>query len=436
VEVRERLGLDGVTSMNEALCRHLGVNPGKEELLEKKQSEKTIKKDKEDKENDTALPSNKGKVIFDATACPQDFAYPTDINLLSEGRELSGKIIDILFDKDLHGEVKPRTYRRLARKEYLNIAKKKKPRKMLIRKGIRKQLNYVKRNLAHIDNLLEAYQRIPLEKLGNKGYKNLMVIHTLYQQQKHMYESKIHSVEERIVSIHPGGEPQPHVRPNVRGKAKAGTEFGAKINISLLDEYTFLDELSWSAFNEGSHLIAYLKSYKDRMGHYPKEVLADGIYCNRENRLFCKENHIKLSGKPLGRPPKDPSKRIKLRPGDRNPVEGKFGQAKTAYGMDRIRARLKVTSETWIAMILMVVNLVKSTRGLSYWVNNWSQTFSALLNGYFLYAIAQNQKNGLEDMPYKPKFNNYHFKNKLAALTFSAGPMIYKVILPAQNLQD
>jgi hypothetical protein len=119
-------------------------------------------------------------------------------------------------------------------------------------------------------------------------------------------------------------------------------------------------------------------------------VLVDGIYCNRENRLFCKENHIKISGKPLGRPPKDTSKRIKLRPGDRNPVEGKFGQAKVAYGMDRIRARLKVTSEAWIAMILLVVNLVKSTRGLSYWVNNWSQTFSAWLNGNGACNFTQN----------------------------------------------
>jgi hypothetical protein len=40
-------------------------------------------------------------------------------------------------------------------------------------------------------------------------------------------------------------------------------------------------------------------------------------------------------------------------------VEGKFGQAKTAYGLDRIRARLRETSESWIAGIIMVLNLVK-----------------------------------------------------------------------------
>jgi hypothetical protein len=40
-------------------------------------------------------------------------------------------------------------------------------------------------------------------------------------------------------------------------------------------------------------------------------------------------------------------------------VEGKFGQAKTAYGLDRIRARLRETSQSWIAGIILELNLVK-----------------------------------------------------------------------------
>jgi hypothetical protein len=48
-----------------------------------------------------------------------------------------------------------------------------------------------------------------------------------------------------------------------------------------------------------------------------------------------------------------------VRPGERNPIEGKFGQAKTAYGMNRIKARLQQTSESWIATIVLVLNLIK-----------------------------------------------------------------------------
>src|SRR5690606_40735737 len=102
-----------------------------------------------------------------------------------------------------------------------------------------------------------------------------------------------------------------------------------------------------------SHMREYIERYRRRFGHYPAEVLADGIYCTRENRRMLKEKGIRLLAKPLGRPPAVKVKHV--RPGERNPVEGKFGQAKTAYGMDRIRARLKPTSEAWIACIVMVL---------------------------------------------------------------------------------
>jgi hypothetical protein len=55
---------------------------------------------------------------------------------------------------------------------------------------------------------------------------------------------------------------------------------------------------------------------------------------------------ILLKARPLGRPS---ALSIQVSPGERNPIEGKFGQAKTAYGLDRIKARLKETNESWIA---------------------------------------------------------------------------------------
>ena len=109
-----------------------------------------------------------------------------------------------------------------------------------------------------------------------------------------MYRSNVRSVEDRIVSLH-----QPRVRPIVRGKAAHNVEFGSKINVSLINGFCFLDELSWDAFNEGTHLMAYIEGYKTRMGHYPKEVLADRIYCNRENRKYLSN----LSIKPLAKNP-------------------------------------------------------------------------------------------------------------------------------------
>jgi IS5 family transposase len=303
-------------------------------------------------ENPVEAPQNKGDLIVDATACPQDISYPTDLNLLNDAREQSEKLIDILYAKiKLTNEqtLKPRTYREIARKEYLKVAQKKHKTKKEIRHTLRKQLSYLNRNIKYIHQLLKDLGTIALTK---KEYKYLLVIQTLYEQQKFMYDTKTHSVEHRIVSIH-----QPHVRPIVRGKTNAYVEFGAKIQMSIMNGITFLEDVSWDAFNEGTRLLSTVENYKRRFGYYPNKVFADKIYCTRDNRAKLKERKIILVAKPLGRPSLAVDNHI--RPGERNPIEGKFGQAKTAYGMNRIKARLQDTSESWIASIVLVLNLIK-----------------------------------------------------------------------------
>jgi hypothetical protein len=294
-----------------------------------------------------AEPKNKGRIIFDATACPQDIAYPTDLDLLSNARKESEDLIDVLYSPALHTK-KPRTYREIGRKLYLKTAQKKNKSRKQIRKAVGAQLRLLKRNLKSINSLLDTYPQIPLKP---KEYKYLLVISTLFEQQQQMFDSRSHRIEYRIVSIH-----QPHVRPIVRGKSQAKVEFGAKIHLSVIDGISFLDELSWDAFNEGSHMMDYVEKYRQRFGFYPRELLADQIYCTRANRAALKEKGIKLLAKPLGRPS---AVQVHVSPGERNPIEGKFGQAKTAYGLNRIRARLQNTSESWIASIILVLNLVK-----------------------------------------------------------------------------
>jgi hypothetical protein len=62
----------------------------------------------------------------------------------------------------------------------------------------------------------------------------------------------------------------------------------------------------------------------------------------------------KLSGVPSA---KTVEKHVSL--GEKNLIEGKFGQAKNDYGMKLIRASLRDTSQSWIAYIILVLNLVK-----------------------------------------------------------------------------
>jgi hypothetical protein len=338
---------------------------------------KVVKSDKKgqkqkDKKTKNRAPStvsstHRGKMIIDATVCPQDIAYPTDLNLLNDAREKSEELIDVLYKKELHGK-KPRTYRRKARKLYLNEAQKKSSSARAIHKANGKQLNFLKRNIGHIHSLLDKYPRMPLDR---KQFKYFLVIQTLHDQQEHMHKNRLKTVEHRIVSIH-----QPHVRPIIRGKRNSKVEFGSKIQVSLMNDYVFLDDLEWDAFNEGIRLKSSVEKYKKRFGYYPAEVLADKIYCTRENRTILKSLGIKLRAKPLGRPSSCSAVEDHVRPGERNPIEGVFGQGKTAYGMNRIKARLSQTSGSWVASIIMVINLVKITRLVYHTLNCTARTFS------------------------------------------------------------
>ena len=342
VDIRNRLGLEQIEKINQMIYK----------LAEKEKDTNDHKIDppKESQESE----QNEGQLIVDATACPQDIGYPTDIKLIHESREKADEIIDILYDQSSYKK-RPRTYREKAKSEYIAIAKRRNNSGKQIRNGVRKQLNYLNRNILHINKLID---QIGLQCLEHKQYKYWLVIQHVYAQQQEMYEQNKHHIDHRIVSIH-----QPHVRPIVRGKLNAKVEFGSKINVSLVNGFAFLDDLEWEAYNEGSRLINCIEKYKNRFGFYPKEVLVDRIYCSRDNRAMLKLKGILLKAKPLGRPS---AVQIHVSPGERNPIEGFFVVAKVAYGMQRIKARLQSTSESWIASIIMVVNLVKLAGMASY----------------------------------------------------------------------
>jgi transposase, IS5 family len=137
---------------------------------------------------------------------------------------------------------KQRTYRNIARKEYLLVAKKRRVSKKQRKKAIKKQLQYIKRNLGIIDKIADE---VGLEVLSRKHYRLLLVVAEVNRQQLDMYENNQNRIDDRIVSL-----TQPHVRPIVRGKAGTPVEFGAKLSASCVNGYVFLDRISWNNFNE------------------------------------------------------------------------------------------------------------------------------------------------------------------------------------------
>ncbi|MEG3927724.1 IS5 family transposase [Microcoleus sp. D3_18a_C4] len=331
------------------------INKVNERMVEKMRSiipVKTEKKKDSDAKNESP---NRGKLIVDATCAPADISYPTDLGLLNGARVHTEKIIDILY-KQIKGKSnkKPRTYRNLARKDYLAVAKQRRPTRNQRRQALKKQLQYIKRNLAHIEQLIKS--GATLEKLNKKQYKTLLVLTEVYRQQLWLLENKKQSIDDRIVSLS-----QPHIRPIVRGKAGKKVEFGAKLSASCFEGYVFLDRISWDNFNESGDLKAQVEAYRNFTGYYPESVHADRIYRTRENRAWCKDKGIRISGPPLGRPPTNISKEKKKQALEderiRNAIEGKFGQGKRRFGLNRVMAKLDNTSETVIAITFLVMNL-------------------------------------------------------------------------------
>jgi IS5 family transposase len=383
VDFRKRFGEAGLARISEAVAlAQVGLKPNKQTPVEKtsvddrssdndsstaeSNTEATQENTDINSDNDTSSDAdntNHGKLIMDATCAPADIRYPTDVSLLNEAREKTDAIIDVLHAPLVGKSRRPRTYRKTAARDFKAFILRKKPRRNVIRKAIRKQLGYLRRNLNHIEKLLQHPDAASLKELSRRLYKSLLVCHEVCRQQQQMYDSKSRRVDDRIVSLS-----QPHVRPIKRGKAGRDTEFGAKLSVSVVDGFSFLDHLRWNSFNESCDFIGQVETYRERFGDYPESVHVDQIYRTRANRAFCKANGIRMSGPPLGRRPKDVSTETKQQAradeSIRSTIEGKFGQAKRRFGLSRVMAKLSTTSAAQISLSFLVLNLEAALRRL------------------------------------------------------------------------
>lgn len=297
----------------------------------------------------------------DATCADAEVRYPTDIDLIEDG---SG-YIDRMIDKvcGIKGIRRPTGLERnRIRGTYLNVIKRKHKGAKLIKDAITRMLPLLYRDILTLLNLIgvddETYSRF-----NRTQKRTIQAVIDMYHQQEEMLRLGTHTCENRIISIH-----QPHIRPIVRGKAKAKVEFGAKMGVSIVNGYSFIDHHSWDAYNEASDLTIHIDKYKERFGCEPKRFFGDKIYLNRANRKILKGKRIEIMGRPLGRPPKNPSeeqlRRERIGVALRNEAEAQFGTGKRVYRANGIRARLPETARCWTAMCYFVKNLAKFMREL------------------------------------------------------------------------
>lgn len=200
---------------------------------------------------ETSGDGNSGTLMLDATCAPQNSEFPQDICLLNRCRRgLEHMTDEICYAYNLR---KSRMYRQNARDDSLGLAECKKRTGKKIRKAIRKQLQYVRRDLKYIDGFLA--NRVELE---SGQTERIDVIRKVYEQQDYMYCNNTHKVPDRIASIN-----QPYIRPIVRGKAKKPTEFGVKLNLSIDNGFARVGRLSFDPYNESEERS--VRREKDRI---------------------------------------------------------------------------------------------------------------------------------------------------------------------------
>ncbi len=199
-----------------------------------------------------------------------------------------------------------------------------------------KEIRDIERGNGNAENLLTVREK-----------SDLKIITRMYRQQKNHFRNNDsrESIPNRIVSLS-----KPHLRPIVRGKEVKRVEFGAKVNNILVDGISFIEKLSFNAFNE--------------VGVEAKKVGGDTGYAGTENRDYCKANGIQTSfvkrGRPFGEKKKEKDlvrkefARVRV-----TAVEGSFGTQKEHYALRRVKARTKRTEILYIFFGIHTANVVQ-----------------------------------------------------------------------------
>lgn len=292
--------------------------------------------------------SNTQMGFTDATCYESHVTYPTDAKLIWKCcQEVFALINRIRKQLKLR---RSRANHDKYKKYYLSYAKRKRKSNRARKKLCRRLLKYLDRLLQLANELLQK----PMKKLN---LNRLPTIEQIKQQQWSMYFGKEATVPNRIVSLH-----KPYIRPIKRGKETKPTEFGAKVNKLQVDGISFIEHLSFDAFNEGIRMQSTIDMQRRYFGRC-SQMGADAIYATNANRKYCTAEHIATCFVTKGRQGKQEEQKSQMRSilGKirSTHLEGSFGNEKQHYLLDKIKARTQQTEIAWIFFGMLSSNAVK-----------------------------------------------------------------------------
>ena len=290
--------------------------------------------------------------MTDATCYESHMRFPTDMKLLWES-------IGWLYRhtcqhcRDL-GIRRPRNKYTDVAKSYLSYCKKRKRKASRTRMLKRRMMRLLEKLIMQKDAIHREYGASL--RYTQDYQKRLSIVGKVLVQEKEMFEGR--KVSDRIVSID-----RHYIRPIVRGKETKSVEFGAKVNNIQIDGISFIEHISFKAFNEGIRLKDCIRMQQKLMSVRVRCVAADSIYANNANRKFCTKYGISTSFVRKGRAAKDEQLRKVLRSElskeRATRLEGSFGTQKQHYSLSRIKVRNRKTEILWIFFGMHTANAVQ-----------------------------------------------------------------------------
>ena len=289
--------------------------------------------------------------MTDATCYESHMRFPTDMKLLWECIEWLYRHI-CRHCKEL-GIRRPRNKYADVADTYLSYCKKRKRKASRTRMLKRRMIRLLEKLIIQRDKIHKEYGK---SLRNTQDYqKRLSIIRKVLIQEKEIFEGR--KVSDRIVSID-----RHYVRPIVRGKETKSVEFGAKVNNIQINGISFIEHISFKAFNEGIRLKNCIRMQQKLMKVRVTCAAGDSIYANNANRKYCTKYGISTSFVRKGRAAKDEHLRKVLRSElsreRATRLEGSFGTQKQHYSLSRIKARNMKTEILWIFFGIHTANAV------------------------------------------------------------------------------
>jgi transposase, IS5 family len=286
--------------------------------------------------------------LMDATCYESHLRYPTAVKLLWESIV---NVYSVVQQKRNRLKLRSSRSNYTKHKQLYMLYQRSRKKTKRKEKKLRKQLlKYLLRLMQGLDSLQHKQQF----NYSNKEKKLLATVKAVYAQQHELLYGHSEKITHRIVSLS-----KSYIRPIVRGKEIKPVEFGAKVHKVQVSGISFIEHLSYEAFNEGTRLKSTVAFHQKHFGKL-SQLGADGIYATNENRRYCSKLGIATSFVPKGNKGKLSQQKKAMRSAlsvvRGTVLEGSFGNEKNHYLLDKVKAKTQPTEIAWIFFGMLAAN--------------------------------------------------------------------------------